>query len=208
MSEAIKKVGAAAIRDKYRGRVAANYEKRRTWESKWKAEQETMDFFLGRIKPCAMALDIPVGTGRFLALYAKHGISAIGMDVSEDMLAQARAKGWTADLRLGDALKIELPDDSVDVAICVRFLNWLSADELRGVLGELGRVARIAVIVTVRLTERAVIKNTGLARIHSVAEFTEARRSAQLGISDVRLINRAKRGNYFMLSLHRHHETR
>lgn len=206
-SEKGGETGAAAIRDRYRGRVAASYDKRRSWESKWKAEHGSLDALLGRIGPVHSVLDIPVGTDRFFGLYSKHGLSAIGMDVSEDMLAKARLKDRTADLRIGDALDIALPDASVDVAVCVRFLNWLTAEEMRRVLAELGRVARNSVIVSVRLRERAITKKTGLARVHSMAEFADARRNARLGIADARLINRAKRGNYFMLLLHRQHET-
>lgn len=203
-SEQATKIGAAAIRDRYRGRIAAAYDKRRSRQSKWKAEHKSLDAFLGHIGPGRSVLDIPVGTGRFLALYAKHGLSAIGMDVSEDMLAQARAKDGGADLRLGDALNIALPAASVDVAVCVRFLTWVTAGEMRQVLAELSRVARNSVIVSVRLTKRATMRRVGLARVHTESAFMIARQDAALRVGDVRLIHRAKHGNYFMVLMHRH----
>jgi len=198
---------APAIRNRYRKRTAAVYEKRRSWEQKWKNEQAAMNFFLGKIGGERSVLDLPVGTGRFLDLYTIHGFLSIGMDVSPDMLAQARLKDQAADLRIGDALDIALADSSVDVAVCVRFLNWLTLEQMRRVMAELGRVACNFVIVSVRLSERANVKAGGKARIHSTAEFAEALRNARLETADVRLLHRARRGNYFMLLLRRCHET-
>jgi SAM-dependent methyltransferase len=138
-------IGAAVIRDKYRGRTAEIYDQR-SGSPKWHAEEAAMERFLGAIGPGANVLDVPVGTGRFLAAYRRHGMTAIGMDVSEDMMAQARLKVPDADLRVGNILDIGLPAKSVDVAVAVRILSWLTIDEMKVALAELSAVARTWII--------------------------------------------------------------
>lgn len=136
------RIGADAIRDVYTGAVANRYDDQRSWEPKWQAENAAVEKWLGIIGPGALALDIPVGTGRFLAAYRRHGMTAVGMDVSVDMLALARCKDADAELRVGNILAIDMPDASVDVAIAVRIMNWLKVDEMRVALAELARVTR------------------------------------------------------------------
>ncbi len=50
-------------------------------------------------------------------------------------------------LMTGDALDLELPDNSVDVVSCCLFLHHLSVDEARVFLREALRVARVAVLI-------------------------------------------------------------
>lgn len=150
------KIGADVIRNKYFGRTAEIYDGRAN-SPKWAAEDAAMSRFLDQTGSGTL-LDIPVGTGRFLAEYAKRGISAIGMDVSRDMMAQARLKAPDADLRYGDILAIDMPDKSVDVAVAVRIMSWLTLDEMRKALSELARVSRQWIITGGgRSSERHII---------------------------------------------------
>jgi ubiquinone/menaquinone biosynthesis C-methylase UbiE len=50
-------------------------------------------------------------------------------------------------LMTGDALKLDLPDNSVDVVSCCLFLHHLSVDEARAFLREALRVSRVAVLI-------------------------------------------------------------
>lgn len=59
---------------------------------------------------------------------------------------------WHKDLRLptlltGDALELEMPDNSVDVVSCCLFLHHLSVEEARAFLREALRVSRVAVLI-------------------------------------------------------------
>lgn len=135
------KIGADVIRDKYTGRTAEIYDGR-AGQPKWRVENDAMARFLDRIGAGASVLDIPVGTGRFLVDYRTRGMPAIGMDVSQDMMAQARLKVPDADLRYGDILAIDMPDASVDAAVAVRIMSWLKIAEMRQALSELARVSR------------------------------------------------------------------
>lgn len=146
-------LNAEVTRKTYRGAKADTYDRDRVRESKWQRENDAVKEFLlsggGGVGSMTL-LDIPVGTGRFLKLYRELGIKAIGMDVSEDMMRQARVKDPEADIRYGDIFDIPLQDNSVEVAVCIRLLNLITEDEMVRAVKELGRVARDAIIVSIR----------------------------------------------------------
>lgn len=179
-------IGAAIIRDKYYGRVAELYD-HRSGSPKWRAEDAAMQRFLDRIGSGSV-LDIPVGTGRFLHAYKVRGMSAIGMDISPDMLAQARLKMPDADLRVGDIMEIDLPDKSVDVVTAVRILSWLTVPEVRLALAEVARVSRTWIV-------------TGGGRSTERAEVTRA--TPNFALVDSALIDRDGRGDYEMVLMRR-----
>lgn len=132
---------------KYRGPVASAYEAKRAGKDKWLAEARVLNDMLRALAP-ATVLDIPCGTGRFTAMYQSLRIKALGLDISEDMLMQAEAKGLES--RPGDIFGIELPDGSFDAVVAIRIMNLISADDMIMALGELQRVARKAVIFNLR----------------------------------------------------------
>lgn len=74
--------------------------------------------------------------------------SAIAIDRSPAIAAHARERwGSLLDVRDGDILDLELPDASVDVAMCSLLLHHLEPDEAVRGLRELARVARLGVVV-------------------------------------------------------------
>lgn len=133
--------------------TARRYEATRTKKPAWQREQRVVADFLAahQVPTC---LDVPVGTGRFFDLYAKHSISVTGLDISPAMLEQAAetaAKlGLHAELPRGSIFDLPFPDRSFDVVICWRLLNWLSPSELERALSEAARVSDKWVLVSVR----------------------------------------------------------
>ena len=147
----------------YEGSTVADYDRKRSTRGSWRAERAALDDFLRRISlPRASAvLDIPVGTGRFLDSYARCGFQITGIDISPDMVAVSRRRAsalglQSATFAVGDATRLQLADQSVDLAVSVRFLNHLELDTVRSVVAELARVSRRFLIVHARiaLTER------------------------------------------------------
>lgn len=143
---------------RYHGRLAETYDAKRARQRRWHVENEVVARMLGYLHPRSV-LDCPVGTGRFLKTYALLNVSAVvGIDASKEMLALARKKvprsmkqHAEVDLFLGDASAIDASDALFDVVVCVRFLDLLDAHALDAVMRELCRVARRAVILTIRL---------------------------------------------------------
>lgn len=132
------------LKQAYFGDVAARYDANRAG-AKWRAEQEAVREFLGRIRETLggySLVDIPVGTGRFLEFYREFDVAATGLDVSGDMLAEAGKKaaalGYPVKLELGNILDLEDKAGGFDVALCIRLSNWLDADCLAQALGPPG----------------------------------------------------------------------
>lgn len=90
-----------------------------------------------------MVLEIAVGTGRNLEYYPP-GVQLLGIDVSPNMIAvaqeKARAAGRQADLRVGDAQALDIPDESVDTVIST--LSLCSIPDDRKAVSEVKRVLR------------------------------------------------------------------
>jgi SAM-dependent methyltransferase len=167
------------LRTRYTGEVAQNYEERRRRESKWALEDDALKGLLSTLaerRESSLILDSPIGTGRFLPLYAELHASVIGVDVSEDMLVQASDRAQ--ELRMGgatflqgDAMRLPVRSDTIDIAVCIRFLNWIPIESVRQVLMELDRVTRGAMIVGVRVAYPLwrLRLSVGLRRLKSYA---------------------------------------
>jgi ubiquinone/menaquinone biosynthesis C-methylase UbiE len=142
------------LANRYVGKTATGYDAKRDRTAKWDREQEHVARLLGTLARDSRVVDIPVGTGRFVKLYAELGLAATGFDISRDMLEEARQKaleaGATVELREGDIRSISAPDRAFDAALCIRFLNWVDLEGFRVALRELARVSRADLIVTIR----------------------------------------------------------
>lgn len=109
-----------ALRERYVGSVADQYEAKRASTDQWRLEEAALCEVLEAARP-ATVLDVPCGTGRFWPVYFEMGIDAAGYDISGDMLHQARERGWV-DIEQRSVFDVE---GSWDLAVCFRFLNWL-----------------------------------------------------------------------------------
>jgi ubiquinone/menaquinone biosynthesis C-methylase UbiE len=141
------------LSSKYLGATAQEYESRRL-DQKWVAEQAALEELLREVPKGSRILDAPVGTGRLIPLLAHRSLSVYGLDVSVDMLAEARAQADEChdhvELCQGDLRNIPFHSDSFDLVICLRFLNWVNEEGVRRVVGELARVSRSKLLVGVR----------------------------------------------------------
>lgn len=110
-------------------------ERRRRWRTAWDRQapgydrqMARMDRFLfkdTRAWVCRRAtgdvLEVAIGTGLNLPLYPA-GVRLTGVELSPAMLERARHRagvlGLDADLRVGDAEALDLPDGSFDTVVC------------------------------------------------------------------------------------------
>jgi ubiquinone/menaquinone biosynthesis C-methylase UbiE/DNA-binding transcriptional ArsR family regulator len=96
-------------------------------------------------KPIRSLLDLGTGTGRMLELFGADIERGLGLDLSLDMLALARARLDRAGLkhcsvRHGDIYDLALPRDSFDVVIIHQVLHFL--DDSARAITEAARVLR------------------------------------------------------------------
>ncbi|MFB8228283.1 class I SAM-dependent methyltransferase [Cellulosimicrobium sp. NPDC055967] len=103
-----------------------------------------------RPRACGLAtgetLEIAIGTGLNLVHYPAHVLDGrlVGVEWSPGMLALARRRaaeqGIDADLRLGDAQRLDLPDDAYDTVVCT--FSLCAIPDHRAALAEMLRVLR------------------------------------------------------------------
>ena len=141
------------LEKKYYGKMSATYDALRIGTPQWEQENDIVTGYLRRFSPGTSILDIPVGTGRFLDFYAGQGFTVTGLDISSDMLACARDKaaGLSAGVTLqeGSIFSIAHPAKHFDVAVCIRFMDWVGERDLANAMAELVRVTRTAIVVYV-----------------------------------------------------------
>lgn len=154
---------------KYVGATARHYEGQRAAGRQWKSEDRIVRKFLQEFPEGTRVLDVPVGTGRFLALYEEAGLAAVGIDISDAMLLIAKEKRHRFRLEKGDIFNLRLADGEFDVTVCMRFMNWLGPEDFERALGEIARVTRDAILIYIptctRLMDIRPWTLTGLARL-------------------------------------------
>lgn len=215
------------LSNQYRGQNARKYNEKRESDSKWVAEQAVLAALFAKVPDGLRTLDIPVGTGRLFPFYRDKGFAGTGLDVSPDMLAEARAHaealGIAVDLRIGDIRNIAFPDGHFDLVMCIRFLNWVDAEGLRVSLTELARVSGGRLLVgirhmtpvadfrptpsdLVRVVRRSLGHATARARksglvYHRKAEILDIFRGLRLDIVDSRRVEKRSDGTDYDIYL-------
>jgi SAM-dependent methyltransferase len=92
-----------------------------------------------RVGPADRVADVGCGTGILTRLLADRGLEVVGIDPSEDMLAEARSVGGQAEYRRGEAAATGLDDASVTLVTAAQAFHWFDAD---AAIGEFHRILR------------------------------------------------------------------
>jgi SAM-dependent methyltransferase len=145
------------LRHRYKGSVATDYVKRRENTPQWKMETKHVGTFVSRFA-ARRVLDLPVGTGRFMDLFAKYNNSVIGLDSSQEMVNLARQQAELFGTKIicletADALHLDHERYNADFAVCIRFMNWLDNRHACIALGNICRAVTDAIIVGIRTAD-------------------------------------------------------
>ncbi|MFN8432868.1 MAG: methyltransferase domain-containing protein [Anaerolineales bacterium] len=105
-------------------------------------------FSEGIVKPHASLLDLGTGTGTLARGFAARDCSVIGLDISAQLLEQAKdlslQQGLDVEFRLGKAEETGLPDGSFDVVSAGQCWHWFdrpqAAQEVKRLLKSGGKV--------------------------------------------------------------------
>ncbi len=137
-------------------------------------------------------LEIACGTGRFTTLLAEQGADIVGLDISEPMLAQGRAKARSAgvadtlEFLRGDAGRLPFPDDHFDAVVAMRFFHLAPTPE--AFIAEMRRVTKdLVVFDTFRRRSARSLYNFALpmgSRLYSRSEVESLLDSADLRLVD------------------------
>lgn len=128
--------------DVYHGATAQNYDASRKIKPKWINEINAVRDFLD----AGPVLDMPVGTGRFVALYRDKGLDFTGVDISDDMLSIALQKYPGMDARKGSAFDATFEDQSFATVVCIRFMEWLPLERTAFLIGRLKQLAPTLIV--------------------------------------------------------------
>jgi ubiquinone/menaquinone biosynthesis C-methylase UbiE len=141
---------------KYKGDIASKYNVRRQKEGKWQREQSVFKEIFSKLPEGTTIVDIPIGTGRFIPFYKKFGLHAKGVDISQDMINEARkeaeSQGYEMEFKQGSADQIPLEDSTSDYVVCARLLNWLPLPIFKNMTKDFARVARTGLILHIRVS--------------------------------------------------------
>jgi ubiquinone/menaquinone biosynthesis C-methylase UbiE len=134
----------AAAAQKYFARHAAEWDRIRKLHVADESVEAAIHAALAE-RPFRSLLDLGTGTGRMLELFGRDIERGLGLDLSLDMLALARARLDRAGLRhcsvrQGDIYDLALPKDSFDVVIVHQVLHFL--DDGARAIAEAARVLR------------------------------------------------------------------
>lgn len=112
-------------------------------------ERKVMMDLANRIEPGSVLLDCPCGNGRWLEIMGKNASRLIARDVSQGMVKAAKERTASfsvpVDVALGDAEKLDLPNNAVDYTFSYALMKHLPNDVQARVLQEFARVSSKAV---------------------------------------------------------------
>lgn len=125
----------------------------------------------------AAVVDVGCGTGRAVAELAERGARAIGVDVNDVMVDQARQRGPGLDVRVGDAYRLPVDDASVAGYRADKVLHEIAEParaltEARRVLAPGGRIVLIGQdwdTFVIDADDRALTRAVVRARADTVA---------------------------------------
>jgi len=106
------------------------------------ADLPFVDELVAVLSKDARVLDLGCGPGQFSKYLAEKGFAVEGIDVSEEMLAIARAKVPGVQFKKMDMRALDYPDASFDGILAAYSIIHIPTPELPRVLTELKRVLR------------------------------------------------------------------
>ena len=133
-------------------RQSSNYDAQRTISVSgrffFEVAYQTIDEMIGPTSEDTVHVDMPCGTGRFLFYLRDRGRThkMFGVDLSPGMLRtcqhKARERSKTVSLVMGDAFRLPLANDSVDILTSMRFFHLFPRRYWPTILAEMHRVIR------------------------------------------------------------------
>ncbi|MFZ2252613.1 MAG: class I SAM-dependent methyltransferase [Minisyncoccia bacterium] len=176
--------------DRYRGDVPATYEETRRHKPEWPVEQAAIEAMVTD----GPVLDVPLGTGRYVDIYKAKGLQHAGLDISPEMIAEARRKHPDLNTTVGTVFDMPFKDGEFATAVCSRLLNWLEPEGMAMAIAELRRVAKCLVV-----SIRTGIEGEAGNYTHDLGKFYAAIEG--LHIAERRLIRTVASGDFEMFKL-------
>jgi SAM-dependent methyltransferase len=125
-------------------------------------------------------LDVGCGGGTLVRELVARGARAVGLEVSEQQLGEARSHG-SGRFVVGRAENLPLDDDSLDVVVFMRSLHHVPEPAMSAALADAGRVLRPGGLVYVA---EPLAEGDYFALVSIVDDETAVRAAAQRALTD------------------------
>lgn len=106
--------------------IATNYVSIRAEKDVWQKEHDVIEKILDQMD-IGSVLDVPFGTGRLTPFYKEKELAVTGIDISQDMLDEARKilgdDCLSYDLRTGNVVELPFQEDHFDLSVCLRLIS-------------------------------------------------------------------------------------
>ncbi len=137
-------------------------------------------------------LEIGCGTGANLWYISREGINAFGVDGSKTAIAKAEQRmqeeNVKVNLKVGDVVKLDYPDNFFDAVIDVECLSHNSKENCKKIFAEINRVLKKdGKFYSRTFSERTTISSN--SKKLSSSEYTEIKDGAFHGCGYVKLLN-------------------
>ena len=105
-------------------------------------DRQLLDRFAERVKDAGLVCDMGCGPGHIARYLRAHGVAVCGIDLSAEMLQQARALNPDIEFRQGNMLSLEIEDETFAGMTAFYSLIHIPREEVIKALTELKRVLR------------------------------------------------------------------
>jgi len=123
--------------------VAAEYVRRIAGELEHKPfDRELLDRFAAMFDASDTVCDVGCGPAHVARYLHERGIKVTGVDLSPEMVEQARMLNPELDIRQGDMMSLDVPDDSWAGIVAFYSLIHIPRTDVARALSELGRCLR------------------------------------------------------------------
>ncbi|BCI52161.1 methyltransferase [Mycolicibacterium litorale] len=126
----------------YDATAAAYADRFHHWLDRKPVELAVLQAFAGLVGAGGHILDVGCGTGATTALFARHGARVTGIDLSPNMIGEARRRNPQLDFRVGAMAHLDVDDGSSDGLCAWYSVIHVPDDDLDAVFAEFHRVLR------------------------------------------------------------------
>jgi ubiquinone/menaquinone biosynthesis C-methylase UbiE len=127
-------------RSGYDATAAAYADRFHHWLDAKPLELAVLQAFAELVGPGGRIVDVGCGTGATTAIFARHGARVVGVDLSPNMIGEARKINAQLDFRIGTMAELEFDDESI-AGVCAWYSIIHVPDEgLDAVFAEFHRV--------------------------------------------------------------------
>jgi ubiquinone/menaquinone biosynthesis C-methylase UbiE len=105
-------------------------------------QQKDLGIFLKLLKPKSKILDLGCGAGQDAGYLAEAGMEVLGLDISKEMIAEAKKRNPTIIFSVGDFLLFNFVDDKFDAVWCSTVFHHIPSDQNEVFIKKIQRILR------------------------------------------------------------------